>query len=34
MSVQVQKKPDMMNEELLSDGSSENESGFWQSLTR
>uniref|UniRef100_A0A8C9L7M4 UDP-glucose glycoprotein glucosyltransferase 1 n=1 Tax=Pavo cristatus TaxID=9049 RepID=A0A8C9L7M4_PAVCR len=28
----VQKKLDMMNEDLLSDGTSENESGFWESL--
>ncbi|TSS97504.1 UDP-glucose:glycoprotein glucosyltransferase 1 [Bagarius yarrelli] len=34
IKVKVQKKPDMMNEELLSDGSSEDDSGFWQSLTR
>ncbi|KAF4089528.1 hypothetical protein AMELA_G00068190 [Ameiurus melas] len=34
IKVKVQKKPDMMNEELLSDSSSENDSGFWQSLTR
>lgn len=33
-SVQVQKKPDKQNEELLSDGSEENDSGFWTSLTR
>ncbi|XP_062849869.1 UDP-glucose:glycoprotein glucosyltransferase 1 [Trichomycterus rosablanca] len=33
IKVKVQKKPDMMNEELLSDGSNENDSGFWQSLT-
>lgn len=32
--LQVQKKPDMMNEELLSDGTHENDSGFWTSLTR
>lgn len=31
---QVQKKPDMMNEELLSDGTHEDDSGFWTSLTR
>lgn len=29
---QVQKKFDMMNEDLLSDGTNENESGFWESL--
>ncbi|XP_047673638.1 UDP-glucose:glycoprotein glucosyltransferase 1 isoform X1 [Tachysurus fulvidraco] len=34
IKVKVQKKPDMMNEELLNDGSSEDDSGFWQSLTR
>ncbi|XP_066537014.1 UDP-glucose:glycoprotein glucosyltransferase 1 isoform X2 [Hoplias malabaricus] len=34
IKVKVQKKLDMMNEELLSDGTNENESGFWQSLTR
>uniref|UniRef100_A0AAR2L2Z5 UDP-glucose ceramide glucosyltransferase-like 1 n=1 Tax=Pygocentrus nattereri TaxID=42514 RepID=A0AAR2L2Z5_PYGNA len=34
IKVKVQKKPDMMNEELLSDGTDENDSGFWQSLTR
>ncbi|XP_053354991.1 UDP-glucose:glycoprotein glucosyltransferase 1 isoform X1 [Clarias gariepinus] len=34
IKVKVQKKPDMINEELLSDGSSEVDSGFWQSLTR
>lgn len=32
MLSQVQKKLDMMNEDLLSDGTSENESGFWESL--
>lgn len=31
-ALQVQKKLDMMNEDLLSDGTSENESGFWESL--
>ncbi|KAG9343548.1 hypothetical protein JZ751_013714 [Albula glossodonta] len=30
----VQKKPDKMSEELLSDGTQENDSGFWESLTR
>ncbi|XP_046707685.1 UDP-glucose:glycoprotein glucosyltransferase 1 isoform X1 [Silurus meridionalis] len=34
IKVKVQKKPEMMNEELLSDGTSENDSGFWESLTR
>uniref|UniRef100_A0AAY4APQ1 UDP-glucose ceramide glucosyltransferase-like 1 n=1 Tax=Denticeps clupeoides TaxID=299321 RepID=A0AAY4APQ1_9TELE len=34
IKVKVQKKPDRMNEELLSEGSSENDSGFWESLTR
>ncbi|XP_011797113.1 PREDICTED: UDP-glucose:glycoprotein glucosyltransferase 1 [Colobus angolensis palliatus] len=29
---QVQKKADMVNEDLLSDGTSENESGFWDSF--
>lgn len=33
-SVQVQKKTDKQNEELLSDGSEENDSSFWKSLTR
>ncbi|XP_050819939.1 UDP-glucose:glycoprotein glucosyltransferase 1 isoform X2 [Gopherus flavomarginatus] len=32
IKVKVQKKLDMMNEDLLSDGISENESGFWESL--
>uniref|UniRef100_A0A8C9L7P1 UDP-glucose glycoprotein glucosyltransferase 1 n=1 Tax=Pavo cristatus TaxID=9049 RepID=A0A8C9L7P1_PAVCR len=32
IKVKVQKKLDMMNEDLLSDGTSENESGFWESL--
>uniref|UniRef100_A0A8C5TLP6 UDP-glucose ceramide glucosyltransferase-like 1 n=1 Tax=Malurus cyaneus samueli TaxID=2593467 RepID=A0A8C5TLP6_9PASS len=32
IKVKVQKKFDMMNEDLLSDGTSENESGFWESL--
>uniref|UniRef100_A0A8D0HBJ3 UDP-glucose ceramide glucosyltransferase-like 1 n=1 Tax=Sphenodon punctatus TaxID=8508 RepID=A0A8D0HBJ3_SPHPU len=32
IKVKVQKKPDMINEDLLSDGTSENESGFWESL--
>uniref|UniRef100_A0A8B9JJ95 UDP-glucose ceramide glucosyltransferase-like 1 n=2 Tax=Astyanax mexicanus TaxID=7994 RepID=A0A8B9JJ95_ASTMX len=34
IKVKVQKKPDKMNEELLSDATNENDSGFWQSLTR
>ncbi|XP_036410069.1 UDP-glucose:glycoprotein glucosyltransferase 1 isoform X2 [Megalops cyprinoides] len=34
IKVKVQKKPDKMNEELLSDGTHENDSGFWESLTR
>ncbi|KAJ8357028.1 hypothetical protein SKAU_G00198220, partial [Synaphobranchus kaupii] len=34
IKVKVQKKPDKMNEELLSDGTPENDSGFWGSLTR
>lgn len=33
-SVQVQKKLDKQNEELLSDGTEENDTGFWKSLTR
>ncbi|XP_044885661.1 UDP-glucose:glycoprotein glucosyltransferase 1 isoform X2 [Mauremys mutica] len=32
IKVKVQKKLDMMNEDLLSDGTNENESGFWESL--
>ncbi|XP_077205462.1 UDP-glucose:glycoprotein glucosyltransferase 1 isoform X1 [Paroedura picta] len=32
IKVKVQKKLDMINEDLLSDGTSENESGFWGSL--
>lgn len=31
---QVQKKPDKFGEELLSDGTEENDTGFWKSLTR
>lgn len=31
---QVQKKPGKVNEELLSDGTEENDTGFWKSLTR
>ncbi|XP_046872215.1 UDP-glucose:glycoprotein glucosyltransferase 1 [Hypomesus transpacificus] len=34
IKVKVQKKPEMLNEELLSDGSQESDSGFWESLTR
>uniref|UniRef100_A0A8C1VSA6 UDP-glucose ceramide glucosyltransferase-like 1 n=1 Tax=Cyprinus carpio TaxID=7962 RepID=A0A8C1VSA6_CYPCA len=34
IKVKVQKKPDMMKEELLSDDSHENDSGFWTSITR
>ncbi|XP_047466764.1 UDP-glucose:glycoprotein glucosyltransferase 1 isoform X2 [Mugil cephalus] len=34
IKVKVQKKPDKFNEELLSDGTEENDSGFWNSLTR
>ncbi|XP_067851613.1 UDP-glucose:glycoprotein glucosyltransferase 1 isoform X2 [Heptranchias perlo] len=33
IKVKVQKKPDKMNEELLSDGNAENE-GFWESIKR
>ncbi|XP_066454002.1 UDP-glucose:glycoprotein glucosyltransferase 1 isoform X3 [Eleutherodactylus coqui] len=33
IKVKVQKKPDKMNEDLLSDGTNENESGFWDSIT-
>lgn len=33
-AAQVQKKPDKFSEELLSDGTEEADSGFWQSLTR
>ncbi|XP_029471306.1 UDP-glucose:glycoprotein glucosyltransferase 1 isoform X2 [Rhinatrema bivittatum] len=32
IKVKVQKKPDHINEDLLSDGSSENEAGFWESI--
>uniref|UniRef100_A0A8D2IS59 UDP-glucose ceramide glucosyltransferase-like 1 n=1 Tax=Varanus komodoensis TaxID=61221 RepID=A0A8D2IS59_VARKO len=32
IKVKVQKKLDMLNEDLLSDGTNENESGFWESL--
>ncbi|XP_028250934.1 UDP-glucose:glycoprotein glucosyltransferase 1 isoform X2 [Parambassis ranga] len=34
IKVKVQKKPDKFNEELLSDGTDENDTGFWTSLTR
>uniref|UniRef100_A0A8C4X676 UDP-glucose ceramide glucosyltransferase-like 1 n=1 Tax=Erpetoichthys calabaricus TaxID=27687 RepID=A0A8C4X676_ERPCA len=34
IKVKVQKKPDKINDELLNDGSHENDSGFWESLTR
>ncbi|XP_017158092.1 UDP-glucose:glycoprotein glucosyltransferase 1 isoform X2 [Poecilia reticulata] len=34
IKVKVQKKPDKFNEELLSDGTEENDSGFWNSLAR
>ncbi|XP_014904360.1 UDP-glucose:glycoprotein glucosyltransferase 1 isoform X1 [Poecilia latipinna] len=34
IKVKVQKKPDKFNEELLSDGTEENDSGFWKSLAR
>uniref|UniRef100_A0AAY5EX87 UDP-glucose ceramide glucosyltransferase-like 1 n=1 Tax=Electrophorus electricus TaxID=8005 RepID=A0AAY5EX87_ELEEL len=34
IKVKVQKKPEKMNEELLSDGTEEIDSGFWHSLTR
>ncbi|KAF7667496.1 hypothetical protein LDENG_00056440 [Lucifuga dentata] len=34
IKVKVQKKPDKFTEELLNDGTEENDSGFWQSLTR
>uniref|UniRef100_A0A8C2HCR5 UDP-glucose glycoprotein glucosyltransferase 1 n=1 Tax=Cyprinus carpio TaxID=7962 RepID=A0A8C2HCR5_CYPCA len=32
--IKVKKKPDMMKEELLSDDTHENDSGFWTSITR
>uniref|UniRef100_K9J3X2 UDP-glucose ceramide glucosyltransferase-like 1 n=1 Tax=Desmodus rotundus TaxID=9430 RepID=K9J3X2_DESRO len=32
IKVKVQKKTDMVNEDLLSDGTNENESGFWDSF--
>uniref|UniRef100_A0A673I701 UDP-glucose ceramide glucosyltransferase-like 1 n=1 Tax=Sinocyclocheilus rhinocerous TaxID=307959 RepID=A0A673I701_9TELE len=34
IKVKVQKKPDMMKEELLSDDTHESDSGFWTSITR
>ncbi|XP_056151310.1 UDP-glucose:glycoprotein glucosyltransferase 1 [Lampris incognitus] len=34
IKVKVQKRPDKFNEDLLSDGIQENDSGFWESLTR
>uniref|UniRef100_A0AAX7SCQ7 UDP-glucose ceramide glucosyltransferase-like 1 n=1 Tax=Astatotilapia calliptera TaxID=8154 RepID=A0AAX7SCQ7_ASTCA len=34
IKVKVQKKPDKFSEELLSDGTEENDTGFWNSLTR
>lgn len=34
VKVKVQKKPDKFNEELLSDGTEETETGFWKSFTR
>ncbi|XP_069563366.1 UDP-glucose:glycoprotein glucosyltransferase 1 isoform X1 [Brachyistius frenatus] len=34
IKVKVQKKPDKFNEELLSDGTEETDTGFWKSLTR
>ncbi|KAI3367586.1 hypothetical protein L3Q82_026430 [Scortum barcoo] len=34
IKVKVQKKPDKFNEELLSDVTEENNTGFWKSLTR
>ncbi|KAM4771197.1 UDP-glucose:glycoprotein glucosyltransferase 1 [Rhinophrynus dorsalis] len=33
IKVKVQKKADKLNEDLLSDGTNENESGFWDSIT-
>uniref|UniRef100_A0A8C5N033 UDP-glucose ceramide glucosyltransferase-like 1 n=1 Tax=Leptobrachium leishanense TaxID=445787 RepID=A0A8C5N033_9ANUR len=32
IKVKVQKKPDQLDEDLLSDGTNENESGFWESI--
>uniref|UniRef100_A0A8C8IYC8 UDP-glucose ceramide glucosyltransferase-like 1 n=1 Tax=Oncorhynchus tshawytscha TaxID=74940 RepID=A0A8C8IYC8_ONCTS len=34
IKVKVQKRPEKFSEELLSDGTQENDSGFWESLTR
>ncbi|XP_058471290.1 UDP-glucose:glycoprotein glucosyltransferase 1 isoform X1 [Solea solea] len=34
IKVKVQKKSDKLNEELLSDGTEETDTGFWKSLTR
>uniref|UniRef100_A0A1A8MQF2 UDP-glucose ceramide glucosyltransferase-like 1 n=1 Tax=Nothobranchius pienaari TaxID=704102 RepID=A0A1A8MQF2_9TELE len=34
IKVKVQKRPDKFNEELLSDGTEENDAGFWKSLAR
>uniref|UniRef100_A0A672IV37 UDP-glucose ceramide glucosyltransferase-like 1 n=1 Tax=Salarias fasciatus TaxID=181472 RepID=A0A672IV37_SALFA len=34
IKVKVQKKPDKFNEELLSDGTEDNDTGFWKSLAR
>nr|XP_014343631.1 PREDICTED: UDP-glucose:glycoprotein glucosyltransferase 1 [Latimeria chalumnae] len=34
IKVKVQKKPEKINEELLSDGVQENDSGFWESIAR
>uniref|UniRef100_A0A8D3E204 UDP-glucose ceramide glucosyltransferase-like 1 n=1 Tax=Scophthalmus maximus TaxID=52904 RepID=A0A8D3E204_SCOMX len=34
IKVKVQKKPDKFSEELLSDATEENDTGFWKSLTR
>lgn len=34
IAFQVQKKQDKLDEELLSDGTEENDTGFWKSLTR
>ncbi|CAH2246338.1 UDP-glucose:glyco glucosyltransferase 1 isoform X2 [Pelobates cultripes] len=33
IKLKVQKKPDKLEEDLLSDGTSENESGFWESIS-
>uniref|UniRef100_A0A674F3N0 UDP-glucose ceramide glucosyltransferase-like 1 n=1 Tax=Salmo trutta TaxID=8032 RepID=A0A674F3N0_SALTR len=34
IKVKVQKRPEKFSEELLSDGTQENDSGFWESFTR